>query len=56
MMSTQVEEVPSHARRETRGSRRQMRHVELQGVDATRIVNSLSARGARGWPVSGRTR
>ena len=56
MMNTQVEKVPSHARQETRGSRRRIRHVELQGVDATRIVNSLSARGGRGWPVSGRTR
>lgn len=36
----------------TRGARRQLRHVELQGIDATRIITSLSGRQARVWPTN----
>ncbi|MCA0435049.1 MAG: hypothetical protein M9891_14570 [Austwickia sp.] len=36
----------------TRTPRRQLRHVELQGIDATRIINSLAGRNARTWPTS----
>ena len=36
----------------TRTTRRQLRHVELQGIDASRIITSLSGRSARTWPTS----
>ncbi|QQS01766.1 MAG: hypothetical protein IPK37_04975 [Austwickia sp.] len=42
----------THANATPRTLRRQLRHVELQGIDATRIINSLSGRGARTWPTS----
>ncbi len=48
----QATKVPTPA---TRTSIRQMRHVELQGVDASRIIQSLTARSGRGWPTATRT-
>ncbi len=33
-------------------TRRQMRHVELQGIDASRIISSLSGRNGRTWPMA----
>lgn len=42
----------THASTATRTPRRQLRHVELQGIDATRIINSLAGRGTRTWPTS----
>lgn len=42
----------THANHAPRSIRRQLHHVELQGIDATRIINSLSGRQARTWPTS----
>ncbi|SEW43986.1 hypothetical protein SAMN05421595_3107 [Austwickia chelonae] len=33
-------------------ARRQLRHVELQGIDASRIISSLSGRNGRSWPTA----
>lgn len=39
-----------HVKFNGRTPRRQLRHVELQDIDATRIINSLGGRSARTWP------
>ncbi|MBW3085196.1 hypothetical protein KEM60_01393 [Austwickia sp. TVS 96-490-7B] len=38
----------------TRTTRRQLHHVELQGLDTSRIISSLSGRGGRRWPTTPR--
>ncbi len=40
----------------TRGHRRQLHQVELQGLDASRIITGLSGRGGRTWPTTSHVR
>ena len=42
----------THATSPSRTLRRQLHHVELQGIDASRIITSLAGRGGRAWPTT----
>ncbi len=55
MIRTQAQATKVPSTQATRTTIRQMRHVELQGIDASRIIQNLTARNGRGWQATTRT-